>query len=568
MNFIRKIICLVLVVTSFTSLNGICSVKKKNYEEGIKPNILYVYADQWRRMAMSYYNDSRFDNTYNQGDPVHTPNIDKCAKEGMIFHNAVACAPICSPNRATLITGKYPTTHGLVANSNYENFKFNNETIAHVLKQNGYETAHIGKWHMAMDVKHWLDDGTYYEQEKRGFDYWYGSPGHNHQHFDSKLYHAKNEIDGRGEYTPEGKVLPNPFYPSKDYADKEISKEECWNPNHLTRKALDYLKNIYKVRNATKPFALYVSYNPPHTIHGPKPLEGNQGSWHIAGRKEGEMYYGKALPGPEDMSYRAPMEYEKEYRVGENHSDAVKAGLMKRPNVPDNHYSRTKCLPGYYGAVNSIDACFGRLDEFLANTPDPRYPDKKLKETTIVVITADHGEMMGSHGRMTKGVPLEESIGVPFIIRWPEHVPAGTEQAEVFNSLHVAPSLLGLLGYKFSESIDGVDKSRLFLGTESKTKQSAFLELRNWRALRTNCDIYIAEKIANSSFQFTYYNLQEDPFQMSPVIINPGEPIILKTNNTARLKELHNTLKKHLSDINDPKIQLEPFETYQKSIMK
>ncbi|WP_319268632.1 sulfatase-like hydrolase/transferase [uncultured Draconibacterium sp.] len=559
MNFKNKTLSIILVLASLASVFSIYSfTKKKQSIEEIKPNILYVYADQWRRMAMSYYSDPRFDNTYNQGDPVHTPHIDRCAVEGMIFHNAVACSPICSPNRASLITGQYPTTHGLIANSNYENFKFNNETIAHVLKENGYETAHIGKWHMAMDENHWLDDGKYYESEKRGFDYWYGSPGHNHQHFDTRLYHAKDEIDGRGEYTPGGKVLPNPFFPSKDYADKEISKEECWNPNHLTRKALDYLENSYEVRDNKKPFALYISYNPPHTIHGPKPVEGNQGSWHIAGKKEGDEYHGKRSPGPENMSYRAPMEFEKEYRDGANHSDAVKAGLRKRPNVPKDHYSRTKCLPGYYGAVNSVDYCFGQLDEYLANTPDPRYPNKKLKETTIVIITADHGEMMGSQGRMTKGIPMEESIAVPFIIRWPEHVPAGSEQSEVFNSVHVAPSLLGMLGYKFSEAVDGVDNSALFFNKKNNNSPYAFLELRNWRAVRTANDIYIAEKLSKKEYQFTYYNLQEDPFQMNPLILSPNEPIS-DIVQTPRLKVLHNALRKHLKDIEDPKIQLKPF---------
>lgn len=528
-------------------------------ENKIKPNLIFVYADQWRRMAMSYYSDPRFDNTYNQGDPVHTPNIDRCAQEGMIFHNAVATSPICSPNRATLLTGLYPSSHGLIQNSNYTIFSHDYETIAHVLKSNGYETAHIGKWHLSMTKpeKFFETDST-----KRGFDYWYGSPNHNHNNFDAQLYHTENEIDGLGEYTINGKVLPNPFIPSMDYSDIELRKQESWNPDHLTRKALDYLKNSFGVRDVMKPFALYISYNPPHTIHGNKPNDGNEGSWHIAGIKEGESYYGWRDAGPPDYDYRAPVKYEAEYRQGNSYSDPVRTDLRSRPNVPKDHYSKFKCLPGYFGAVNSIDECFGLLDEYLSSTPDPRYPDMMLKETSIVVITADHGEMMGSNNKMTKGIPLEESIAVPFIIRWPQHIPAGSEEEMVYNSVDVAPSLLGLLGFKLSGSIDGTDRSEVFLGNEKNKCQYAFLSLRNWRAVRSENEIYIVEFFPNRK-DISYYNLEKDPFQLHPLKINPKNKNVLNNKQLSpNISILHKELKNHLEKINDPDYQLDKYKLY------
>ena len=554
----RLVIATVAVAGILPLTGGTRTVDTK--KDGIQPNLLFVYADQWRRMAMSYYNDPRFDGTYNQGDPVVTPNLDRCAREGLIFHNAVVASPICSPNRATLMTGLYPSSHGLIDNSNYELFSHDNETIAHVLKSNGYETAHIGKWHISMTE---LDKFNETPEAKRGFDYWYGAPVHNHQHFDARLYHDKDEIDGLGEYGIGGKLLPNPFMPSFHYEDEALRKKESWNPDHLTRKTLDYLKNTYGVRDQEKPFALYVSYNPPHTIHGYIPAEGNEGSWHIAGQKNGEQYYGHMDEREPDYDYRAPMEYEALYRQGQNHDDPVRTDLRGRPNVPEGHYSASKCLPGYFGAVNSIDDCFGRLDQYLASTTDPRYPDKKLKETTIVIVTADHGEMMGSNGKMTKGIPLEESIGVPLIVRWPGRVPAGSEENMVFCSVDLAPSLLGLLGLKFSRQVDGVDRNAVFLGREQNKCKYAFSSLRNWRAVRTKNELYIVEFQNINKPLITYYNLTKDPFQMEPIFIQAGNRFEKPGKKLQQhLTVLHEALRQHLVEVNEPGYQLETFGSY------
>lgn len=554
----RLVLAIVAVAGIFPLTGGTRTVDTN--KDKIQPNLLFVYADQWRRMAMSYYNDPRFDGTCNQGDPVLTPNLDRCAREGMIFHNAVVASPICSPNRATLMTGLYPASHGLLDNSNYERFSHDNETIAHVLSSNGYETAHIGKWHMSMTEPDKFNETP---EAKRGFEYWYGAPGHNHQHFDARLYHDKNEIDGLGEFVPGGKPLPNPFLPSFHYEDEALRKKESWNPDHLTRKALDYLKNTFEVRNQEKPFALYVSYNPPHTIHGFIPAGGNEGSWHIAGQKDGTQYYGHMDEREPDFDYRAPIKYEAFYRQGNNHSDPVRTDLRGRPNVPEGHYSAGKCLPGYFGAVNSIDDCFGRLDRYLSSTPDPRYPDKKLKETTVVIITADHGEMMGSNGRMTKGIPLEESIGVPLIVRWPGQVPAGAEEDMVFNSVDLAPSLLGLVGLKFSGPVDGTDRNRVFLGNEENKCEYAFLSLRKWRALRSENELYYVDFLADNEIRATYYNLVKDPFQMQPVILQTGRKSDLPGKKLqVQLNELHEALRQHLEDVNEPDYLLKSFDFY------
>lgn len=489
-------------------------------QEQIKPNLIFVYSDQHRRMALSYYTQKKFDGTFNQGDPVITPHLDQLAEEGAIFHNSVVASPLCSPNRATIMTGNYPSSHGLIDNADYHKFGYNNVTIAHILSENGYETAHIGKWHIdkynSRDWNKFLSAG---KSAKRGFKYWYGTPAHNHQHFDVGWYHYDSEVDGLGEYVLGGTKMPNPFTPSKDYKSLELRKHESWGPNHLTRKALDYLKNTYNVRDVNSPFALYISYNPPHTIHGPKPIDGREASYNIAGKEMGHTYYGKGSKGEESFDYKAPLYFETPYRTGHDYSSSVKKGLKARPNVPDNHYSQNKCLPGYFGAINSIDACFGQLENYLAITPDPRYPDKMLKETSIVVYTADHGEMMGSHGRMVKRVFYEESIGVPLIMRWPGYIKAGREIDEVFNSVDLAPTLLGMLELDFYKPVDGKDRSGSILFNVKDKANHTFVSYKDWSAVRTKTELFIIELNNENKIEKTeYYNLIDDPFQLNPVV--------------------------------------------------
>jgi arylsulfatase A-like enzyme len=309
---------------------------------------------------------------------------------------------------------------------------------------------------------------------------------------------------------------------------------------------LDYLKNSYNVRDISKPFALYISYNPPHTIHGPKPKQGNEASYQIAGKDQVKHYYGKASEGEESFDYKAPLEYEIQYRTGLNYSDAVKSDLRKRPNVPTNHYSQTKCLPGYYGAINSIDASFGKLEEYLASTPDPRYPDKMLKETSIMVYTSDHGEMMGSHGRMVKRIFFEESIGVPLIIRWPEHIQKNTEINKVFNSVDLVPTLLGLMDLNFTNQVDGKDWSASLLNATENNTEYAFIAYKNWKSIRTETELLTIEFDENLIVQNTkYFNLKDDPFQMNPI----------SKRSIARLSELKRLLKEYLKQAENMQIK-------------
>ena len=189
---------------------------------GSRPNLVYVFADQWRAQAAGY-----------TGDPnVITPNLDKLASQSVVFTHAVSNCPVCSPYRASLITGQYPLTTGIFLND--IDFKPKGPTIAQVYKQAGYKTAYIGKWHLDGN-----DRSAFIPKEKRlGFDYW-RAVGCVHNYNNSVYY---------GD-TPE--KLKWPGYDAIAQTD-----DAC---------------NYIRQQTETDPFILFLSWGPPHEPYNTAP---------------------------------------------------------------------------------------------------------------------------------------------------------------------------------------------------------------------------------------------------------------------------------------------------------
>ena len=200
-----------------------------------QPNLIYLFADQWRRQAVGYEGE----------DEVLTPNIDAFAEESVVFSNAVTCSPLCSPHRASLLTGRYPMSTGV-----YTNCKIGADVmlspdeicISDVLAEEGYDTGYIGKWHLdlpELNVTDQPESGangwdafTPSGPKRHGFQYWYS-------------YGAWDEH-----------LSPHYWQDSP----KKI-KVNTWSAKHETDKAIDFMKK----HDCEKPFALFVSWNPPHS---------------------------------------------------------------------------------------------------------------------------------------------------------------------------------------------------------------------------------------------------------------------------------------------------------------
>jgi arylsulfatase A-like enzyme len=466
-----------------------------------KPNLLFIFADQWRRQAVGCMN----------ADPVITPHMDKFASEGIVFENALSCSPVCTPNRAALLTGKHP--FGVNMMYNWLRLPVEEDTIAKALKRQGYDTGYIGKWHLdEWDGKPEYGNAwncfTPAGERRVGFDFWY-SNGCVHGHFDLKYMNTDNDIfEGEG-----------------------------WQVDHETDVALDYLRNSDGQRDGDKPFCLFLSWAPPHTHHGGYKFDKEKGGFQYAAPDEFEaLYEGKDLPVP--------------------------------PNT--NREMFLDAAPGYFGAVSSMDANFGRIIDALN--------ELELADDTLVVLSADHGDCLGAHNKYIKDVWYEESIGIPLIARWPGQIPAGQREDILINTPDFMPSMLGLMDCEIPEGRHGRDLSAFWRGegkdadrpTEAflafnagappreLTKWDAFPDEpgRQWRAIKTERYTYVAcargqygdptqfSKPLPEGVKQLLIDNANDPWQVNPIYPGQGKDDVIE--------ELHARLKTWLDDLGDP----------------
>lgn len=420
-----------------------------------RPNIIFLLADQWRASATGY-----------AGDPnVKTPHLDHLAKESLNFRNAVSVCPVCTPYRASLMTGRYPTSTGMFLNDAH--LPDSELCIAEVLRSNGYKTAYIGKWHLD---GHGRKD--YIPPERRqGFDYWKTAEcDHNYNH---SHYYSGNSEEMR-------------FWDGYDVFAQ-------------TKDASQYIREHAK---GDHPFALFVSYGPPHFPH-----------------------------------HTAPEEYKKNYPF-----EKIKLPANVPPEMGD---LARKEAQGYYAHCEALDNSIGKLLTEIEKSG--------LKEKTILVFTSDHGEMLGSNGvRPTqKQVPWAESARVPFLIRYPE---ALGSRGRVFdlplNTPDIFPTLLGFAGLTIPASVEGDDLSGMMERGQDDKNHAAlymavapfnrFAELRKeYRAVKTGQYTYVRQ----IDGPWMLYDDLKDPFQMDNLV---GKP-----EYSALLKEMDERLSSLLEKVDD-----------------
>ncbi len=400
-----------------------------------KPNILWIIADQHRGQAMSC-----------AGDPnIETPSMDALAAQGTRFTRAYSTCPLCSPFRATLFTGQYPSTHGVV--SNHRPLLPRQPVLADVLRGAGYHTSYMGKWHISGGcfghhfVSPWF---------RPGWDDWLGWENCN-SHFDFN-YGVGNS--------------------------PRVHRCTQFMTDFLTDRTLAWLEE----RRADQPWFHVVSTEPPH---GP----------HVA-----------------------PQEYMDAFAAGE---------LALRPNVPRDAESVAQLEPrmrGYYAQVKNVDDNMGRILHALERLG--------LSEDTIVCYFSDHGEMMGSHGRMNKGAPDEESCSIPLIVRGPG-IESGRCSDALIGGIDLMPTMLSLAGVTPPASVEGEDLSSLVRGESARGNEFTYIQHEHcifpeaadtvWRNVRSeewSCTWRLTDGEAR------LHNLIDDPFEMHNLIDSPGHDAV------------------------------------------
>jgi len=418
-----------------------------------KPNILFVLADQWREQAFGF-----------AGDPnVKTPNFDALASVSVRCLNAVSGMPVCSPMRASMLTGQRPLTHGVFINDVPLNPSA--VTIGKVLRDAGYDTGFIGKWHV---------DGhgrmSFIPRERRqGFDYWKVLEC-THNYTDSVFY---------------GDTSEQLHWSGYDAIDQ-------------THDAEQYLRDHAK---SDKPFVLFMAWGPPHDPYLTAP----------------EKY--RAMYHPQDLVLRA------------NVPEAMAEPMRKN-------------LAGYYAHCTALDDCLGELRATLKETG--------LDENTILVFSADHGDMLGSQGLMKKQKPFDEAARVPLLYHWPRVFGDKPRELDApMNSEDLMPTLLGLVGVPIPKSVEGLDYSAYLRGGPNPGDGATVLLCatpfgewerrrggKEYRAVRTTRYTYVRDLDG----PWLLFDNAEDPLQMHNLVgdaVHAALQAELETLLQRKLREAH-----------------------------
>ena len=383
----------------------ICLAVAEQSLQGARPNIVFIFTDDHGAQSISAYGSK-----INQ-----TPNIDRIAKEGMLFENCMVSNAICGPSRAVILTGKHSHINGFT--DNRARFDGSQETFPKLLRGVGYQTAMIGKWHLKSDPT--------------GFDYW-------------------DILIGQG-----------PYYNPPMIKNGERVSREGYTTEILTDLALDWLE---EGRDKEKPFMLMYQHKAPHRNWQPGP-------------KYLDMYDDVTIPEPPTLfdKWEGRTSANREQKMTIEHDmNASDLKLVAPRNLtesqraawdaaygPKNAAFRAKNLAGrdlvkwkyqryakdYLRCVAAVDDNIGRVLEYL--------DENGLSENTIVIYSSDQGWYLGEHGWFDKRWMYEESLRMPFLVRWPGVIKAGSRNRDLIQNIDFAPTFLEMAGAATPDAIQG-----------------------------------------------------------------------------------------------------------------
>ena len=345
-----------------------------------RPNIVFVMSDDHAAHSISAY-----------GSRVNTtPHMDRLAREGARMDAVYCTNSICTPSRASILTGTY--SHINRAPSIYSEFDYRVRTFPEVLQERGYQTALYGKWHL----------GHTEVSRPRGFDDW-------------RIY------PGQGDYIDPVMSGPEGEETFEGYATDIV-----------TRQSLDFLER----RDPERPFCLLVHHKAPHRPWIPHP------------RYEG-MYDAGTIPEPETMwdehTTRAQVVREVAMQLDDlrptDYKDELPAELegdAEEARRARSAWKYQRYMRDYLRCVQAVDDSVGEILDHLDETG--------LAENTIVIYTSDQGFFLGDHGWFDKRLMLDESLTMPMLVRWPAQIAAGTRLSDIVSNVDFAATLLEAAG--------------------------------------------------------------------------------------------------------------------------
>ena len=408
------------------------------------PNILFILSDDQGAWAMGCAGN----------EEIVTPNLDRLASTGIRFESFFCASPVCSPARASILTGMIPSQHGvqdflrkgnstfLPADGEEIDYLEGRRAYTDVLSEAGYACGLSGKWHLGHSAL-----------PQMGFSYW-----NVHASGGSNYYNAPMIVDG------------------------EFSQPEGYVSDVITDNALDFLTDQL---DSAAPFSLNVHYTAPHA------------PWNRENHPTElfDDYYENCAFDSTPVENIHPNQLQKD---------------LQAATVGDNEETRRSALSGYYAAVTAMDTNIGRLLDWLETNG--------LRENTLVVFTADNGMNMGHHGIWGKGngtYPpnmFDTAVKVPTLVSRPGHVPQDLVCAKLLSQYDFMPTLLGYVGIEDSsaDALPGRDFSPILRGHSLGDSSPVFVldEYGPTRMIRTDRWKYV-HRYSDGSHEL--FDLANDP---------------------------------------------------------
>jgi arylsulfatase A-like enzyme len=425
----------------------------------VKPNVLFILCDDLRPAALGCYGSKH----------VKTPHLDALAKGGVRFANAFCTTSLCSPSRASILTGVYASRHGV-----RDNFTELPAALPHWpgrLREHGYATAYIGKWHM----------GETNDAPRPGFDYFVTHKGQ------GKYFDTEWNVNGARREAP---------------------------PGYYTHVVTDYALDWLKQRAPGQPWALSVGHKAPHSFYFPEP-------------KYSKTFAKVRVPYPKSAFQLDDKPDWIKQRLPTWHG--IYGPLFEwRKSFPDARPEAVqdfeRMVHAYWGTILSVDDSVGKMVAWLKET--------RQFDNTVIVFMGDNGLLEGEFGMVDKRTMHEPSIRIPVIARGPG-LPRGRVVREQVLAMDTAPSVLDFCGAPALANIQGKSWKALAHGKDPAWRKAWFYEYNyekqfpytpNIRGLRTDEWKFIRYPHGDGSpdkHMAELYHLRKDPGELRNLANDP-----------------------------------------------
>ena len=502
-----------------------------------RPNILFIFSDDHAPNAISCYPGGLFD------EIAPTKGIDRIAREGMRFDRSYCTNAICGPSRASILTGKHSHLNGFIDN-NSSYFDGLQTTFPDLLREAGYTTAMIGKWHL--------------HSNPIGFDYW-------------------EILPGQGAYY-------NPDFIQMDNTRKRF-QGHC--NDLVTQKGLTWLK---QAADSKKPFMAIVQYKAPHRnwapafrhinmfddVNMPEPetlfdnyenrssvlKEHAMGiqdhmSWGNDMKMQGKnLFPSHFTGGPGNGQFNRLSDQDKKTFISAYEDEnkqfikEMKAGKLDQKAITSWKYQRY--IKDYLAVIQSMDEGIAKILNHLDNSG--------LAENTIVIYSSDQGFYLGEHGWYDKRWMFEESLMMPFVVRWPGKIKPGSVSNAIIQNIDYGPTFLELAGAKIPESMQGKSLVPIFKAAGEKPKGWRDSIYYRYSGERThNVAAHDGVRTADHKIfwvpktkEYQLFDMKKDPQEMKSVHNDPAYAVVFNEMK----QELDSARKKyrvHSAIIGEPR---------------